>query len=102
MLRPELPNLGLPFASAVARSEVVKQLVSNQLETVFWPAPLQILSGRAFELPLLEKSCGDRTLRGKPLWKARTPVISQPPRMPLMTRPWFKYRFPAPTGNRQM
>jgi hypothetical protein len=44
------------LARACVRVVVVKQPESNQLLTVLWPTPLQVLSGRAVCEPVLEKS----------------------------------------------
>ena len=58
MLRRELPKVG---AEADPAGE--KQLVLNQLVTLFWPTPLQLRLGRG-ELELVLEKSGPRTTKG--------------------------------------
>lgn len=66
MLRPELPNRGVPAARAAWNELVVKQAGLNHSETVCGPTPEQMRSGRGTWELLLEKSVAEKTVNGRP------------------------------------
>src|SRR5215469_6173579 len=101
ILLPEFPKRGVPTAKACESASVVKQLVSNQDETVCAPEPLHVRSGLADVEPVFEKSWLACTVKANPVWNVRIPETSHPPTIAFAKPPPLKNRCPFPKGNCQ-